>query len=164
MSLKQSFFEAFFVSSYCTPTFGCGISTDVSVNLLADSIGASPIAGWGRLLGADVADSGALHRTLHCHAIPNTSEADFIVVESIKVNQKFLSLPYLYPLQCGEKSKIPSKLDNMRPSGYYALDPLAMVPQIHVLFSDKELAQPADKKWEVTQLVTSSSDDASETK
>lgn len=64
-------------------------------------------------------------------------------------NFSFFSNPY--HLQC-EESIIPSKLGNMRPSGYYVRGTKAMNPRSLVHSSGKELSPPTNVKQEVTQV------------
>lgn len=112
---------------------------DVSVNHFAASNGALEILGTDKLSGASVTESSALRRTLHDHALLNTSAADLVVIVSVKENDKFSPLFFPYPFRCGGKCEIQLRFGKMRPFGYYARDNWAMISQSLVLTSGREL-------------------------
>lgn len=78
------------------------------------------MVGTAKVFGVGTTDSCDLRRSLFDHALPCTSEADLVVICSVKVHKDFFLLLIHYSIQCGEKSEVPSALGNMRPSGYCA--------------------------------------------
>lgn len=61
-------------------------------------------------------------RMLHGHTLSNTSAADPFDIGSVEMDEKVFLLSYIYPFQCGRRSKIPLEPGNILPSGYYAWD------------------------------------------
>lgn len=122
MSSQQSFVEAILGIPFGTRAFARGICRDVFVNLFAESNDAPVIVGAEKLSGAGVTVSSALRKTFHGHALPSTSVVDLVVIGSLKAHKEASSLPFPHPFQSGLISKIPSALENMRPSGYYGWD------------------------------------------
>lgn len=78
MSSRYSYSEAVLGSSVGTPAIARGILTDVCIDMFAESNGASAIVGKTKLSGAGASNSSALHKTLHGHALPNTSAANLL--------------------------------------------------------------------------------------
>lgn len=122
MSSKQLFFEAILDFSFGTPAFDRDIRMDFSVNLFVESDSPPAIVSIAELFGTGATNCSALHRKLQSHALSSPSAADLAVIWSVKADDKFSSLHYLYPFHGGVKSEFPPTLDNMRPSGHYAWD------------------------------------------
>lgn len=117
---------------------------DICVNLPAEANGDPAIVGTAKLTDAGVTNRSALRRTLHRHVISNTSASELVATGSVKADDNFSLLTYLYPFQCGEEREITSTLDSLRPSGFFAWDTQVMIPQSIVPNSGKELSPPAD--------------------
>lgn len=86
MSLKESFFEAVFGSSFGTTSFDCGIHTNISVNHFVYSNGAPAKDGTAKLSGVVDNDRSALPRTLYGSAIACTSAVDLVAIAYAKVS------------------------------------------------------------------------------
>lgn len=94
MFSNYSIVDTFLGSSYGIPAFDGGIRSDVSVNLFAETNGASAIVDTAKLSSAGVSNSSALHRTVFGHAPSSTSAAILLVIGPVKLGDNFVSLPY----------------------------------------------------------------------
>lgn len=121
------------------------------MNLFGNLNGTLAVVCTAILSGADVYDSSTLRRMPHGHALLCEFVTDLAFGGFIKVEE---TLPSPYLVYCGKKSEIASLPRNMCLLGLYTWDNRAMVPQIQVNHSSKELSLHADAKGEITQMAT----------
>lgn len=86
---KHSSFQAIRGCSFGTPAFDRGICMNVIVNVFAKPDGAPAIVFTAKLSGADVTDSSAFRRTFYGHVLFRASAADFVVIGTVKGDNKF---------------------------------------------------------------------------
>lgn len=163
MSSKQSFLEGVLLYSFGTPAFDRGAWTDVSINLFAETKSSFSIVCTAKLFGAGISYYSALHRTFHGHALSSTSKADFVVIESAEVEDKFSLTSLSLSRLKGKRRKVQSTLGNMHPSGYYASHTLAIISRSPFHTFCKDVPPSVDMKGVVTKTARLLNGGASET-